>query len=181
MILTKSPYYKTIPWKNPSNGHTSTSYVIEIYIWNGSKSEVPNTPNYEIENINPLGLTGSLDVNISPYINDVLNVATTKANATSVIDGECAVWVKTQVIYFFGTTRLSPEFVRTDFAVKGYTYGIEGKSSTLDGGNERIPENGVLAFGNFANISRQSQFTLPIKISETEETEITEYQNHLII
>lgn len=166
MILTKSPHYITIPWLNPSGGATPTKYILQIYIWKGLKTDVPASSTYELENINTVGLTGSVDVNISPYVNDILTIATTKGSSTGVINGDCAVWVKTQVIYFFGTTSLAPEFVSTDLAVKGYGYGIEGKNTTT-------PENNVLAFGNFANVSRQSQFTLPIKISETAATEIS--------
>jgi hypothetical protein len=163
MILTKSPHYITVPWENPSGGATPSKYILQVYVWNSLKSAVPSTATYELENINPIALTGSVDVNISPYINDILKVNTTKGSTTSVINGECAVWVKTQVIYYQGGVAQSAEFVVTDLAVKGYGYGIEGKNTT-------IPTNNVLAFGNFANVSRQSQFTLPIKIDEIQPT-----------
>jgi hypothetical protein len=166
MILTKSPHYITIPWENPNGGTTPTKYILEVYVWNGLKSAVPSTANYLLENINPVGLTGSLDVNISPYINDVLTIATTKGSTTSVINGACAVWVKTQVVYYQDGAAQSPQLIVTDLAVQGYGYGIEGKNPT-------IPANNVLAFGNFANVSRASQFSLPIQISETLSTGIS--------
>lgn len=175
MILTKSPYYKSIPWENPSGGVTPTKYILQIYIWNGLKASVPASPNYEEENINPLGLSGLLDVNISPYINDVLTIATTKGSATSILDSASAVWVKTQVIYYQGGVAQSAELVSTDLAVKGYGYGIEGKNTT-------IPSNNVLAFGSDVRVSSASQFTLPFKVSESVGTDITivSYPNNTI-
>jgi hypothetical protein len=166
MILTKSPHYITVSWNNPNGGATPEKYILEVYVWNSLKSAVPTTANYELENTNPLGLSGVLDVNISPYINDILKVNATKGSTTSVINGACAVWVKTQVIYYQGGVAQAPQLVVTDLAVQGYGYGIEGKNPT-------IPANNVLAFGNFANVSRASQFSLPIKISETVSTAIS--------
>ena len=166
MILTKSPHYITIPWENPNGGVTPSKYILEVYVWNSLKSALPSTANYELENVNPLGLSGTVDVDISPYINDILTVGVTKGTATSVINGACAVWVKTQVIYYQGGVAQAPQYIVTDLAVKGYGYGIEGKNTT-------IPTNNVLAFGNFANVSRQSQFSLPIKISETATTAVS--------
>jgi len=166
MILTNSPYYLSIPWKSPASETVPNKYIIQIYVWNGLKAEPPTSPTYEVENENPLLLTGSNDVNISPFVNDVLKVNLNKGNNTGVTDADCAVWVKTEVIYYINDVAQSAQFTSTDLAVKGYGYGIEGKNTT-------IPANNVLAFGEFVNVSRFSQFTLPIKISEVSETQIT--------
>ena len=98
MILTKSPYYLTIPWMSPSSATVPLKYVLQIYVWNGLKTSVPASPNYEEENKNPLSLSGNIDVNISPYINDVLTIGLTKGTTTGVLDGDCAVWVKTSLM-----------------------------------------------------------------------------------
>ena len=73
MILTKSPHYLTIPWMSPSSAIVPDKYILKIYLWKGDKTSVPATASYEEENLNPLGLPGGLDVNISPYVNDILN------------------------------------------------------------------------------------------------------------
>lgn len=167
MILTKSPYYLTIPWMSPSSSTVPSKYVLQIYVWNGLKTSVPASPNYEEENKNPLSLTGNIDINISPYINDILTVGLTKGTTTGVLDGDCAVWVKTQVIYYLGTVAQSPEFVTTTLAVKGYGYGIEGKNSTLP------LQRYLLADGSNVNVSDTSQFSLAFKASETATTAVT--------
>jgi hypothetical protein len=164
MILTRSPYYKTIPWNNPA-GQTPPKYILQIYIWSGPQDSIPDLPTHEIKNINPLGLVGSMDVNISPYINDVLKFNLTKSNSTDIIAANSAVWVKTQVIYYNGATPEAPELITIDLAVRGYGYGIEGRNTTT-------PANDVLAFGSFVNVSRFSQFSLPVKFSSTEQTAI---------
>lgn len=166
MILTKSPYYLTIPWLSPSSATVPDKYVLQIYVWNGLKASVPVSPNYEEENKNPVSLTGTIDINISPYINDVLNVALTNGSTTGVLNADCAVWVKTQIIYYIAGVAQSPEFVSISLAIKGYGYGIEGKNTT-------IPTSNVLADASIVNVSANSQFTLPFKASETATTAVT--------
>lgn len=166
MILTKSPYYLTIPWLSPSSATTPDKYILQIYVWSGLKASVPALPIYSIENKNPLGRLGNSEVNISNYINDVLTVALTKGTTTSVIDASSSVWVKTQVVYYIGGVAQSPEFIITDLAISGYGYGIEGKNTT-------IPANNVLSSSDVVNVSDNSQFTLSFKASETVATNIT--------
>lgn len=166
MILTKSPHYITIPWLSPSSVIVPDKYILEIYAWNGLKTSVPATPLYEEENINPLGLSGSLDVNISSYVNDILSVSPYRGLLTGVIANNASVWVKTQVIYYMEGVAQSPEFVSTDLAVRGYGYGIEGKNTTT-------PANDILAYGTEIKVSSQSNFILPFKASETLATDIT--------
>lgn len=166
MILTKSPHYLTIPWKSPSSATVPDKYILKIYVWKGLKTSVPITASYEEENINPLGLSGGLDVNISSYINDTLTVGLTKSNTTVVMNSDSAVWVKTEVIYYIGGVAQSPEFIVIDLAIRGYGYGIEGKNTT-------IPVNNILSFVGDVNVNRTSQFTLPFKASETVVTNIS--------
>lgn len=166
MILTKSPHYITVPWISPSSATVPDKYILEIRIWEGLKTAVPVNANYEEENINPLGLSGSIDINISPYINDILTTNVARGLNTGVIASNSAVWVKTQVIYYIGGVAQSPEFVSTDLAVRGYGYGIEGKNPTT-------PANNVLAFSEDVNVSSSSNFILPFKASETEVTNIS--------
>jgi len=165
MILTRSPYYLTIPWIDPVSEEVCTKYILEIYIWDGLKS-VPPSVTYEIENKNPLLRTGNSKVNISNYINDILNVSLESDVTTNVIDSNSAVWVKTQVIYYIADVAQTAQFVTTDLAVKGYGYGIEGENTT-------IPANDVLSSTTSSNISINSNFTLPIKVSETLTTDVT--------
>ena len=166
MILTKSPYYLTIPWMSPSSMDVPDKYILQIYVWKGLKTSVPATPLYEEENINPLGLIGSLDVNISSYVNDILIVTPYRGFSTGAISNNTSAWVKTQVVYYINGVAQSPEFVNTDLAIRGYGYGIEGK-------NTSTPANDILAYGEEVNVSTQSNFILPFNRSETEVTDIT--------
>lgn len=166
MILTRSPYYLTIPWISPSSGTTPEKYIIEIYVWDGLKASVPASANYQIENKNPLERVGSSDVNISNYINDFLDYSLESDTTTNVIDSNSAVWVKTQVIYYIGGVAQSPDFINTYLAVKGYGYGIEG-------GNTTIPTNNVLTSVNNSKVSINTNYNLPIKVSESTSVNIT--------
>lgn len=175
MILTNSPHYLTIPWVSPSSGTTPDKYIVEVYVWDGAKASVPASATYELENINPLALTGNSDINISPYINDVLTVQLDRSANSTVFYGSSAVWVQTQVIYYIGGVAQSAEFVVTDLAIKGYGYGIEGKNTT-------IPTNNVLTDATVVNVSKSSQFTISFKTSESETTPFTiiSYPDNLI-
>ena len=74
MILTRSPYYITVPWLKAGEATVPDKYILQIFVWNGEKSTPPATALYEEENVNPLALTGSIDINISPYVNDLLQL-----------------------------------------------------------------------------------------------------------
>lgn len=166
MILTRSPYYLTIPWEHPTEVDTPEKYVLELFIYTGDKASVPSEPNYEIENKNPLERVGNSKVNISNYINDILTTSLEDSNSTNVLSSNSAVWVKSQVIYYINDVAQSPEYVNTDLAIQGYGYGIEGENTT-------IPNNNILANGTSVNVGYNSNFTLPIKVSETELTNVT--------
>lgn len=173
MILTRSPYYITVPWLSPSSGTVPDKYIVQIFVWTGLNTSVPSTPQYEEENVNPLGLSGSLDVNISPYINDFLEISLVKGSTTGMLDSLSTVRVKAQVIYYINDVAQSPELVTEDLAVKGYGYGIEGKNPTR-------PANKVLAFGTYVNVSKDTQFTIPILIDTSTAVSVTSYPNNTI-
>jgi hypothetical protein len=164
MILTKSPYYLTISWMSPSSMTTPDKYIVELYVWSGLKASVPVTATYEIENKNPLGRTGSVDVNISSFLNDNLNVPLNKDTVTNVLSGNSAVWVKSQVIYYIGGVAQSPEFSTTQLAIKGYGYGIEGTN---------VQPPNILATNNSFLISKLSNYSIPILVSETLSVDVT--------
>ena len=170
MILTKSPYYITVPLDI-----SAEKYILEIYVWSGLKASVPASATYEIENKNPLGRTGNDKVDISNYINDALTVGLESDSTTNVIDSNSAIWVKTQVIDYISDVAQTPRLVSTDLAIKGFGYGIEGENTT-------IPSNNILANGSSVNVNRTSNFTLPIKVSETVTTvvRVTSYPNNEI-
>jgi hypothetical protein len=161
MILTRSPYYKTIAWDV-----SAEKYILEIYVWKGLKADVPVSPTYEIENKNPLARSGDSKVNISNLINDDLTIGLESDTITNVIDSNSAVWVKTQVIDYINGVAQTPRLVTTDLAIKGYGYGIEGENTT-------IPSNNILAYGSSVNVSYDSNFTLPIKVSEVASVDVT--------
>lgn len=164
MIKTLSPHYKTITWLSPSSMTVPDKYILELYIWDGLKASPP-TVTYEIENVNPLGLTGSTDVNISRYINDILTTSLVSSTTTELLDSDSQVWVKSQVIYYIGGVAQSPEFIETDLALKGYGYGAEGV-------NNSTPTNGILAFGSEVKVNTDSFYSLPVFMSETLVTDI---------
>lgn len=161
MILTKSPYYVTIPWDV-----SAEKYILELYVWSGLKASVPVSATYEIENKNPLARSGDSKVDISNFINDALTIGLESDNTTNVIDSNSAVWVKYQVIDYISGVAQTPRLVTTGLAIKGFGYGIEGENTT-------IPSNNILANEQSVNVSYDSNFTLPIKVSETLETDVT--------
>lgn len=161
MILTKSPYYLTIPWEHPTDPTTPEKYIVQLYVWSGDKTSVPATPVYEIDNKNPLERVGNSVVNISNYINDSLDYSLESDTTTNVIDANSAVWVKSQVIYYINGVAQSPEYINTYLALKGYNYSID---NTEDNG---------LTGANTCRVSDNTNYSLPIKVSETLSTDIT--------
>lgn len=119
MIKTNSPYYISIPWSG------FDSYTLKLYVWSGLQTDVPASPQYEFKNINPLGFTDNSEVNISNYINDFIGLNLPTAITTDLFNGGNVVWFKADVTYPNETTAVILE----DAAIKGYTYGIEGKNN----------------------------------------------------
>jgi len=164
MIKSLSPYYKNIPWSSPSGGGTPDKYILNIYIWNSLKSVVPGVPSYEIENINPLGRTGITKVDISKYVNSILNTDVVTNTTTSLNNGNSLVWVKTEVIYYIAGVAQSPELVEIESAIKGYGYGLEGENPTLN--------NNDLTTRIEQKVSKDSVYLFPFLASETVSTVI---------
>lgn len=166
MILTRSPHYKVIPWTSPSSATTPDKYILNIYVWSGLKADVPTTPNYEIENINPLGKVGNSDVDISKYLNEFITSNLVNGTTTSIQDSNALVWVKTEVIYYIEGVAQSPEFEEIDSAVKGYGYGLEGINPT-------IPVNGYLATNIEQKVYKDGVYIFNFLANETVSTTIT--------
>ena len=166
MIKTLSPFYKNIPWLSPSSGIAPDKYILNIYIWSGLKASVPIVPNYEIENINPLGRVGSSKVDISRFIKGFLTDNLITNTTLSLNDGNSLVWVKTEVIYYINGVAQSPEFEEIDSAINGYSYGIEGENPQLNANNDLITRIEQ-------KVSLNSIYLFPFLASETESTEIT--------
>ena len=165
MIKTLSPHYISVPWLSPSSGTIPDSYVLEIYLWDGLKASVPVEAKYELERVNPLGKVGETGIDISNYVNDLLDISLVSGVATGLLNADSQIWVKTQVIYTIGGVEQSPEFELTQLAVRGYTGGMEGK-------NASTPVNNILAYGEEVKANRQGVFCLPVLVSETVTTDI---------
>ena len=121
MIKTNSPYYISVPWSG------FESYILKIYIWSGLEVDAPVEPQYQIKNINPLGFTEDNEINISNFINDFISYNLPIDTTTSLNNGGNVVWVKVDVTYPNETTTN----LLIETAIRGYTYGIEGKNAPL--------------------------------------------------
>jgi len=153
MILTRSPYYKSVPWVRPSDSATVDSYTLELFIWTGGKvADLPATATYSILKENIEASTGTDKIDIARLVNDFIENIVVTDSLTGLKATGSSVWVKHQVVYNFGGD-LSTELVVTDYASQGYGYGNEGEnyqatsdllSDTLEvdvyqGGNVMIP------------------------------------------
>ena len=164
-IKSLSPHYKVIPWMSPSSGTLPDKYILNVYIWEGLKANVPVIVTYEQENINPLGRTGDSNVSISRLINDFLTTSLISNSTTSLNDANNLVWVKTEVIYYIDGVAQAPEFEEIDYALKGYGYGMEGVNPT-------IPTNNYLATTAEQKVSSDSTYLFSFLASETVDTVI---------
>ena len=162
MKKTLSPYYITVPLVSPLSGETAIQYRLEIYVWDGLKTDVPALATYSKTVNNSSSSTGEHNVNISRLINDFIEFTPQDNASTALIDGNNQRWVKTQI--FYQTVNESeldtPQSINLDIIVKGYTYGNEGS-------NQSTPANKNLISGTEFNVSRTGVFVLPIQIDET--------------
>lgn len=125
MILTRSPYYKYIPWRRPSDNQIVSSYTLELFVWEGdSVSDKPSTPTYERTKQNVEALDNDDKVNIAVLIDDFIENNVIEANNTSLNDANAAVWVSTQVKYNVGGD-ITTELISTDYATRGFAFGYE--------------------------------------------------------
>jgi len=166
MIKSLSPYYLEIPFVAPLSGLTCTEYLLQIFVWNGSKASTPVTPSYEKTIPNPTASTGYSNVNIARLVNDFIDFTPFDTLVTELIDGNNQQWVKTQVLY---TTADEDDYVaqleNTVLMTKGYGYGMDGQ-------NPQVPVNNMLLSGTEFKVQRNGYFVLPIMIQET--TDISE-------
>ena len=141
MIKSLSPYYLTIPWVAPISEEICTSYTLQIFVWNRLKNIVPVNPAYEITKDNVTSSNASDKVNISPLINDFIDITAFDTTSTELIDGFNQYWVKTQILY---TTSDEADFVpnyeNIQLMLSGYGYGMDGE-------NSQIPSNNILLTG----------------------------------
>ena len=162
MKKTLSPYYITIPLVSPLTGETAIQYRLEIYVWDGLKTDVPVLATYSKTVNNSSSSTGEHNVNISRLINDFIEFEPQDNGSTALIDGNNQRWVKTQV--FYQTVNESeldtPQNEELEIIIKGYTYGNEGM-------NQSTPANKNLISGTEFNVNRTGVFVLPIEIDQT--------------
>ena len=132
MKKTLSPYYINIPLVSPLSGETAIQYRLEIYVWDGLKTDVPALATYSKTVNNSSSSTGEHNVNISRLINDFIEFTPQDNASTALIDGNNQRWVKTQI--FYQTVNESeldtPQSINLDIIVKGYTYGNEGANQS---------------------------------------------------
>lgn len=162
MIKNLSPYYVTIPFISPLTSLTCTSYTMQLFVWNGSKSTPPTEPVYEFTKQNPTGSNGNSIVDIANLVSDFIQFSPQEGVGTELINGNNQVWVKW--ITYYETTNPSdattPSNTNTKLSLKGYGYGLDGENTTT-------PTNKILLKGNDFKVSRNSVFVLPIEIDET--------------
>lgn len=162
MIKNLSPYYVTIPFVSPLTSLTCTSYTMQLFVWNGSKSTPPTEPVYEFTKQNPTGSNGNSIVDIANLVSDFIQFSPQEGVSTELINGNNQVWVKW--ITYYETTNPSdattPSNTNTKLSLKGYGYGLDGENTTT-------PTNKILLKGNDFKVSRDSVFVLPIEIEQT--------------
>jgi len=157
MYKTLSPHYITTPFVSPATALTCTSYTLYVYVWKGLEASVPSTPSYQITKDNPTGSTSDSKISIARLVNDFISFTPLKATATSLLDSDNQVWVKTEVTY--ETTDPDdasiPQLENTELFIKGYGYGSDGE-------NPETPTNKILISGDEFKVSRNSYYSLPI-------------------
>lgn len=163
MIKSLSPHYVDVEWLSPLTGAKSTSYTLNVYVWNGSISTSPSVPIYSITKPNVNQSSGIDKVNISRLVNDFIDFMPNQSmTSTGLYSGNNQTWVKINVVY----TTDNPLDVgvkqaeTTVLMLQGYGYGLEGE-------NPQPPTNKVLLQGNEFKVSRNGYFNLPILIEES--------------
>lgn len=153
MILSRSPYYKYIPWERPSDGQRASSYTLELFIYEGDKTtDKPSTPTYTRTKQNVEGLTTIDKVDISVLINDYIENTVIETNNTSLNDANAAVWVASQVVYTSGVS-VTTELISADFATKGFAFGYEVENYE--------PESNLLSDTTEIDVDKTSLIHLP--------------------
>jgi len=161
MIKSLSPHYIEIPFVAPLSGLTCTEYLLEVFVWNGSKLTPPTVASYSKTIPNPTASTGVSNINISRLVNDFIDFTPYDTLVTELVNGNNQQWVMTQVRYTTTlTSDLLPQLVNVQLMTKGYGYGMEGE-------NPQTPTNNILLQGTEFKVQRGGYFVLPIMIQET--------------
>lgn len=162
MIKALSPYWIEIPFVSPNTSLTCTDFTLQVFVWNGEKSNIPVTPSYEITIKNATSSTGNSRVNIANLIADFIDFTQQEGTTTELIDGNNQNWVSWQT--FYTTTdpldATTPSNINTQLMLRGYSYGMDGENATT-------PANKILLSGNEFKVNRNGVFVLPIEIEET--------------
>lgn len=162
MIKSISPYYLSIPFVSPLTSAICTSYTLQIFVWEGSKFDVPTTPIYQSTKKNPTGSSGNDKVNIARLVNDYIEFETVPFTVSVFYNGNNQQWVKTQVIY----TTDNPGDLNVA-QLEATTLMIKGYGGGLDGENPQPPDNRILIVGDEFKVSRTSGFNLPVLADES--------------
>ncbi len=161
MIKSLSHYYLSIPFIAPISGLTSTSFTLQIFVWNGLKDTPPADANYEITIDNVTASTGNYKIDIALIVNDFIDFTPFDTTATELIDGFNQYWVKTQILYITSDEADNvPNYETTTLMTAGYGYGMDGE-------NSQIPANNILITGTEFKVNRNGFFVLPILIQES--------------
>lgn len=172
MIKTLTPYYITTPFTTDGgggypSGTICSKYTLEIVIWQGSKLDQPETPNYSITINNPTASDGDSKINIARLVNDFIDFTPETLGSTGLIDSSNQTWVRTQVYYYVGSELIdTPTRISTQLAVKGYGYGMEGE-------NPDTPDNKILMRVGDYTMQEGGKFIVPIELDEVEPDPIT--------
>lgn len=163
-IKSLSPHYKIIPFVSPLTGLKSTSFRLEIFVYTGAKTNIPQDPVFEITKNNATDTIDNDRINISRLVSDAIEFKIqTSEGPTALLDGKNQAWVKTQVFYITDdpTEEFIPQVVSIDLMSKGYGYGNEGE-------NPGFPASKILMPINEYNVHKDSgHFVVPILLDET--------------
>jgi len=160
MIKSLSPYNLQIPFIAPISGLVCTSYTLQIFVWNGIKTAVPSSLNYEMTKLNATSSNANDEVNIALLVNDFIDFSVFDTTNTELINGNNQYWVKTQVLYITADpTDNIPNYENVQLMTAGYGYGMQGQ-------NTQLPTNKILLQGNEFKVNRNGFFVLPILIEQ---------------
>jgi len=168
MIKTLSPYYIFIPRVNPNTSIVCGSYTLKLYVWQGNKTAVPSTPDYEITKINASNSNQTDKVDIARIVNDFIDFNCVQSTVTSLENGDNQYWTKTEVYY--DDQPLVAQNKNILLSMKGYGYFMEGQ-------NPQIPNNKILLEGDEFKVSRSGYFVLPIMMDAPPDYNALDYNN----
>jgi len=165
MIKTRSTHNINTSFVSPLSGVTCTSYKIQIFVWNGAKTNAPVAPTFEVTKENPTSSTGIDKINIARLLNDFIDFNARRGTTTEEISGNNQLWVKHNVLYT--TTDVDdlnvPQNIAVELVIRGYGYAMEGENPTT-------PTDKLLIEGREFNVGRNSFFSVPILIDEIPST-----------